>query len=165
MNTKRFFGAALLAFAAACSDAAGPLAKPTVPVTELDAARTLWKAQNLHTYAFLLQRSCFCANTDPLFVVVVKDKVAGVLDFKTMESVDPKLGQTVDDLFTFIQSAIDNQARLIRANYDEAKGFPTEIDYDGAAQIADDEVFYKITDVHPIAPPPGTSIAEFARRP
>jgi len=152
MNTKRLFGAAFLALAAACGDAASPLTKTTVPVTDLQAARQLWKAQDLHTYAFLLQRSCFCANTNPLFVVVVNDKVAGVLDFKTTESVDPKLGQTVDDLFTFIQGAIDNRARLIRANYDETKGFPTEIDYDGAAQIADDEIFYRVSDVHPIVP-------------
>ena len=165
MKTRRLFGAALLALAAACSDAAGPLTRTTVPVTELDAARELWKGQNLHTYAFLLQRSCFCGNTHPLFVVVVNDKVAGVLDFQTTESVDPTLGQTVDDLFTFIQTAIDRPARLIRANYDEVKGFPTEIDYDGAAQIADDEIFYKISDVHPISPQLPASIADLVRRP
>jgi len=165
MNTKRFFSVALVALATACSDAASPAAKTKIPVSELEAARQLWKAQNLHTYAFLLQRSCFCGNTHPLFVVVVNDKVAGVLDFQTTESVDPTLGQTVDDLFTFIQNAIDRPARLIRANYDEVKGFPTEIDYDGAAQIADDEIFYRASDVHPIAPPPGTSLSDRIRRP
>ena len=165
MNTKRIVGLALLAFSVSCNDAASPLTKTTGPVTELEAARQLWKSQQLHTYAFLLQRSCFCGNTHPLFVVVVNDKVAGVLDFQTTESVDPKLGETVDGLFTFIQTAIDRPARLIRANYDEVKGFPTEIDYDGAAQIADDEIFYKISDVHPIAPPPGTSLADLIRRP
>jgi hypothetical protein len=36
--------------------------------------------------------------------------------------------------------------------YDAAKGFPAEIDYDGAAQIADDEISYRITDVHPVTP-------------
>ena len=165
MNLRRLFSAALLALAAACSDAAGPLTKATGPAADLQSARQRWKAQDLHTYAFLLQRSCFCGNTHPLFVAVVNDKVAGVLDFQTTESVDPSLGQTVEDLFTFVQNAIDRPARLIRANYDEAKGFPTEIDYDGAAQIADDEIFYKVSDVHPIAPQSGNSIADLARRP
>ena len=164
MNTKRLISVVLLAIAASCSDAASPRTKASLPVTELNAARQLWKAQDLHTYAFLLQRSCFCGNTLPLFVVVVNDKVAGVLDFQTTEGVDIQLGQTVDDLFAFIKNAIDHQARLIRANYDVAKGFPTEIDYDGAAQIADDEIFYKISDVHPIPPPRGTSLADLARR-
>ena len=157
MNTKKLLTLTLLAFATACSDATNPAADPKIasdpPVTDLAAARQRWKAQDLHTYAFILRRSCFCGNTHPLFVAVVNDKVAGVLDFQTTESLDPTLGETVDDLFDFIQKAVDRPARLIRANYDAVKGFPTEIDYDGEAQIADDEIFYRISDVHPIAPP------------
>jgi hypothetical protein len=56
-------------------------------------------------------------------------------------------------LFTFIQNAIDGHAQMIRAEYDAAKGFPTEIDYDGAAQIADDEISFRVSDVHPVTPP------------
>jgi len=81
---------------------------------------------------------------------VLSDTVAGVLDLDTTESVDRRLGETIDGLFSFIQSAIDRPAQLIRAQYDVAKGFPTEIDYDGAAQIADDEISFRISDVHPI---------------
>src|SRR5262249_35625295 len=114
-----------------------------------------WRAQNLHTYAFTLQRGCFCANLHPLFVVVLSDTVAGVLDLETFESVDPHLGQTVDDLFDFIQNAIDRPAQLIRAEYDPLTGFPTTIDYDGAAQIADDEISFRVSDVHPITPQGG----------
>jgi len=91
-----------------------------------------------------------CGNTDRLFVVVLSDTVAGVLDLDTTESVDRRLGETIDGPFSFIQSAIDRPAQLIRAQYDVAKGFPTEIDYDGAAQIADDEISFRISDVHPI---------------
>jgi len=152
MNPIRFAGLVLFAAAIACSDATGPGAGPDAKNPDLAAAREQWRAQDLHTYAFLLQRSCFCGNTHPLFVAVLSDTVAGVLDFETFESVDPKLGKTVDGLFDVIQSAIDANARLIRATYDPAKGFPTEIDYDGSAQIADDEIFYRASDVHPITP-------------
>ena len=65
---------------------------------------------------------------------------------------DRNLGETVESLFTFIQNAIDRPAQKIRVTYDPTRGFPTEIDYDGAAQIADDEIFFRITDVHPISP-------------
>jgi hypothetical protein len=85
-------------------------------------------------------------------VVVLGDSIAGVLDLKTGEPVDRRLGETVDDLFTFIQNAIDNKAQLLRAQYDTTKGFPTQIDYDGAAQIADDEMFLRASDVHAIFP-------------
>ena len=153
MNPIRLAGLALLVVAMSCSDAVGP----GHGVTDLAAARQRWRAQNLHTYAFTIQRSCFCANIHPLYVLVLSDTVAGVLDFETGEWVDRQLGETVEGLFTFIQNAIDRPAQVIRAEYDNAKGFPTEIDYDGAAQIADDEIFYRVSDVHPV--PPLTSLS------
>src|SRR4051812_3732841 len=111
MNPSRLIGLALLVGAVSCSDAVGPQRPPT----ELEAAQQVWRAQNLHTYAFTLQRSCFCGNVHPLFVIVLSDTVAGVLDLETLEGVDRHVGETVDGLFTFIQNAIDRPARLIRA--------------------------------------------------
>jgi len=150
MNPLRFVGLASLAVAISCGDATGPGHQPTP--TDLEAARQLWLAQNLHTYAFTIQRSCFCANIHPLYVFVLSDTVAGVLDLQTGESVDRQLGETVDGLFSFVQNAIDGHAQMIRAEYDAAKGFPTEIDYDGQAQIADDEISFRVSDVHPVSP-------------
>jgi hypothetical protein len=154
MNPIRFVGFALLFVAISCSDAIGP-GRETI---DLEAARQRWRAQNLHTYAFTIQRSCFCANVHPLYVLVLNDAVAGVFDLKTGEMVDPQLGETVEDLFTFVQNAIDRPAHLIRAQYDVARGFPTEIDYDGEAQIADDEITYRVSDVHPVASLTGLSL-------
>ena len=149
MNSLRLVGVTLLGLALSCSDAVGPGRQ----TTDLEAARQLWRAQDLHTYAFTLQRSCFCANIHPLFVVVLSDTVAGVLDFEADGvTVDRHLGETVEGLFQFIQTAIDRPAQKIRVTYDPTRGFPTEIDYDGAAQIADDEIFFRVTDVHPISP-------------
>jgi hypothetical protein len=149
MNPIRLVGLALLAVGISCSDAFAP----NQDTSELQAAHDRWRAQNLHTYAFTLQRACFCGNVHPLYVLVLSDTVAGVLDLETGATVDRRLGETVEGLFTFIQNAIDRPAHLIRAKYDAAKGFPTEIDYDGAAQIADDEIFFRASDVHAIAPP------------
>jgi hypothetical protein len=148
MKPLRLAATALLFAAISCGDATGP----THSTADLDAARQRWHARNLHTYAFELQRSCFCANTHRLFVAVVDDAVTGVLDLDTGEWVDAQLGETVDELFTFIQNATDRHASLMRAEYDPEQGFPTAIDYDGAAQIADDEVSYRVSNVHPITP-------------
>jgi hypothetical protein len=155
MNPIRHAGLALLAAAISCSDATSPAHQPT----DLEAARQRWQAQNLHTYAFTLQRSCFCANIHPLYVLVLSDTVAGVIDLQTGETADRQLGETVDGLFTFVQNAIDHHAHLIRADYDDVKGFPIEIDYDGEAQVADDEIFYRVTDVHPVTPPSAPAMA------
>jgi hypothetical protein len=89
---------------------------------------------------------------------VLSDTVAGVLDFETGQWVDRQLGETVEGLFTFIQNATDRPSQLIRATYDDAKGFPAEIDYDGSAQIADDEIFYRVSDVHLVSPVTGLSL-------
>jgi hypothetical protein len=148
MNLTRLAGFALLVVATACSDSTGP----TRRITDLERARARWRAQNLHTYAFRLQRSCFCANVDPLFVAVVDDHVVGVLDLETGEYVDTRWGETVDDLFSFVETAIDQQAAVIEVRYDVVKGFPAEINYDGAAGIADDELRLSADDVHPITP-------------
>jgi hypothetical protein len=147
MNPIRVAGLALLVVATSCSDAIGPR-----PPSDLEAARQRWQAQNLHTYAFTIQRSCFCANVHPLYVLVLSDTVAGVLDLETADTVDRQLGETIEGLFNFVQNAIDGHAQMIRAECDAAKGFPTEIDYDGQAQIADDEISYRVSDVHPVTP-------------
>ena len=148
MKAMRVASLALLVLAMSCRDAVGPGGQ----ISDLETAHRRWQAQNLHTYAFTLQRSCFCANVHRLFVAVVSDAVVGVLDLDTGTFVDPALGETVEDLFTFVQNAIDNDARLIRAEYDAAKGFPAAIDFDGKAEIADDEISFRVTDVHPITP-------------
>lgn len=134
--------------ATSCTDSVAP----RFETTDLQAAHQRWRAQDLHTYAFTLQQNCFCGNIHPLYVAVVSDTIVGVLDFETGAWVDRKLGKTVDDLFAFVQSAIDRRAQRIRVEYDTARGFPRHIDYDGAAQIADDEIVYSASDVHPITP-------------
>jgi hypothetical protein len=148
MKPRRLVGLALLVLAMSCSDAVGPGGE----IKDFVQARQRWQAQNLHTYAFTFQRTCFCANVHPLFVVVLSDTVAGVFDLSTGSYVDAQFGETVDDLFFFVQDAINHHARLIRVEYDAAKGFPAEIDYDGSAQAADDEISFRISDVHLITP-------------
>jgi hypothetical protein len=154
MRSLRFAATALLFAAISCGDATGP----SRSTADLERARSRWRAQNLHTYAFELRRNCFCANTDRLYVAVVSDAVVEVLDLDTGQFVDVQLGETVDELFTFIQNAIDRPAYLIRAEYDPAQGVPTSIDYDGAAQIADDEMSIRVTNVHPIEPQTNVAI-------
>jgi hypothetical protein len=148
MHRVRLVVPALFALSISCGDTTAPARR----TSDLAAARRRWQAQNLHTYAFTLQRSCFCVNTHRLYVAVLSDSVAEVLDLDTGMMLDRQLGETVEGLFSFIQSAIDRPAYRIETTYDAAKGFPSMIVYDGSAQIADDEITYLASDVHPITP-------------
>jgi len=150
MRPTRLIGLALLPLAMSCSgDALSPEQRQ---IKDLQTAHKRWQARSLHTYAFTLQRTCFCVNVHPLYVIVLSDTVGGVFDLDTGTFVDIQFGETIEDLFTFIQNAIDHHAHVISATYDAANGFPTEIEYDGAAMIADDEISYRISDIHPITP-------------
>jgi len=153
MNPLRLAGLALFAVVMSCSDAVAP----SNQVTDLATARQRWRDQNLHSYAFTLQRTCVCTNVQPLYVLVQSDTVAGVLDFETGEWIDRRLGKTVDGLFTFIQNATELPAQRIHAVYDNARGFPTEIDYDGLALVDDDQILYRVSDVHSVPPVAGAS--------
>jgi len=148
MRHTRLAVLALAVAAISCTDATAPRPR----LADLQAARLRWRAQNLHTYAVVIQHSCFCGYVNPLYTFVLNDTVAGVMDLQTGASLDPKFSESVDDLFDFIEGAINRQAAVIRAEFDPERGFPTTIEYDGAAGIADDEIFYRITDVHPVTP-------------
>lgn len=149
MRPTRFAGLALLALAMSCGDAFSPGWRQ---ISDLETAHKRWKARNFHTYAFTLQRSCFCVSIDPLYIVVLNDRVGGVFDLRTGSFVDVQFGETIEDLFILIQNAIDHRVHVIRAEYDAVNGFPTQIDYDGSAMAADDELSVRISDVHPITP-------------
>jgi hypothetical protein len=140
----------LLAVVMSCSDNVAPQSAPRV--ANLRAAQARWRSRNLHTYAFSLRRTCFCANTHRLFVIVKDDAVVGVFDLDDGVFVDSVLGVTIEGLFSFVQHAIDRPAQKIDVQYDAAQGFPALIDYDGSAQIADDEIEYHVSDVHLITP-------------
>jgi len=141
MRPTRLAALALLIVALSCRNAVGPR-------LDFEEAYVRWRAQHLDTYAFTLQRSCFCLSVDPLYVLVLNDKVASVTDLQTGTEVDVRAGETVEDLFGFIKSAIDHHAARIDVEYDPSKGFPTSIKYDGSAQIVDDEIFYRVFDLH-----------------
>jgi hypothetical protein len=140
MMRLRAFAAALFVFAAGCGDVLSP-------GSELGVARQRWKAQNLHSYSFTLQRSCFCPSVQPLRVTVVGDSVVSVIDPATNKPVDLRSGETIDGLFRFIENAIARKAAVLEVQYDAVAGFPTRINYDGSFRVADDELTYTASNV------------------
>jgi hypothetical protein len=132
MSYHRLALIALLALAGSCSDSLSPTGKQA----ELSAARQRWTSK----YRFTMRRLCFCINTNPLEVSVAHGNVVQVYDQTQKNTVDVKLGQTVDQLFDFVDGAIRAGAATIEVTYDPVLGFPTLITYDGSVTIADDEL-------------------------
>lgn len=144
-------GILTLAVALGCSDAL------TGPQTwrELLTHRALWARNGYHSYAFTIQMSCFCGNTDVIRAYVVNDSVVAAVDFTNPDrTVDPRGVRSIPRLFDFVANAFSENASTINVSYDPQLGFPSEIDYDGRVNIADDEITFYVSDVKPFASDP-----------
>lgn len=114
---------------------------------DLLAAQARWRAQGLSSYSFRFERSCFCANRQPVVVQVRAGRVASVVGADSGAPVAAEelpLYKSVDGLFADLQAAVDQPADTIRARYDERLGFPADVYIDQSAQIADEEYGYTV---------------------
>jgi len=114
---------------------------------ELDAAIALWWNQGTADYNYYYQRSCLCMMdyTRRMLVEVRNSTVTGgyFADDGTEAPADMVDGwlQTVDDLFTTIQSAIDRQSYSTQVTYNGTFGYPMDINIDYNPMIADEELY------------------------
>lgn len=124
-------------------------------IEDLDAAQSKWTAFKATKYAFDYTYSCFCLREQlPAHIVVENNVITDVLDIDTGQ---PKLYSsgtavvdslpwgfyTVPQLFTVIEDAKNSD--VLEVTYDNASGVPLSIQIDGSTNIADDEIFYTIS--------------------
>ncbi len=126
---------------------AASCAAPTAPGEhgELVEAKARWRAQGSNSYSFELNRGCFCVLGGRRLTVTVRD--GGVVGADYLDSgggpVDTALltyVPTVPDLFDLIQDALDRKVAWFSADYDPTYGYPTRIEIDYSANVADDEI-------------------------
>lgn len=136
-----------LAALASCGGGDSPLEPGR---SDLAIARAKWVAQRPQPYAYTVRKLCFCAITGQVRVYVQGDTVVGAVALDDGgQPIDKRYVESIEGLFDFIDRAITNHAAVVRATYDPVLGYPTSIVYDGAANVADDEVSYTLTDVKP----------------
>ena len=104
-----------------------------------------WQSQNLKTYDFVFQRTCFCPreNTRPALVSVQnsqKENIRWIETYQEVEADKRAIFLDIDELFALIKSAMDQKAKTINVEYDSTYGFPTNIYIDYDENIADEEV-------------------------
>jgi len=144
LRTSRVLPLLLVALSA-CGDVFGPESRRA----ELDRNRERWRASGTASYTFVLARSCFCITevTQPARIQVRNDSVVSVTAVADGRSLDPRYFMTVNGLFDVIDQGIERGAATLRVVYDPALGYPVEIDYDGATNVADDEITYRASAV------------------
>lgn len=122
--------------------------EPSDPSPEFEVARAQWAEAGLDAYQMTLQRICFCPSPDytgPFEVVVRNGAIEGV----TLEGamVDDERGETIEALFDLIAGAYERGAEEIAVEYDAEWGYPTSIGIDYSAEIADEEIAYRVSDL------------------
>lgn len=121
-----------------------------LPEEELSVEEQKWRDQNLASYEFTLQISCFCIReyTLPKRVVVQNNEVVQVDDTPYKELNDSAI-QTIDGYFDFIRETRKQNPDEEEITYDTDLGYPTYIFFDISYQMADEEIRYTISELIP----------------
>ena len=144
---KKFLLLIMAVILAACSAAAGG--------SEYSQNREKWQDANITHYRMKLNISCFCAfrNQMPLTVEVRDGQIISMetVDGSLVLDTDPNYEffaphATIDLLFAELDAALNNGADSVTVTYDATYGFPTEIAIDYSQEIADEEMYFSITD-------------------
>jgi hypothetical protein len=121
-----------------------------LPEEELSVEEQKWRDQNLESYEFTLQISCFCIReyTLPKRVVVQNNEVVQV-DGTPYEELNDSAIQTIDGYFDFIRETRKQNPDEEEIIYDTDLGYPTSIFFDISYQMADEEIRYTISELIP----------------
>lgn len=125
------------------------------PDSLLEANRALWSSSGIHSYRYRFRWECFCT-TDYVRIVditVLNGAIVSVVDASTGSPVSPDAAahyRTIDGLFDLMRQAIDYPAASVRSAYDVKFGYPAESSIDYAAQVADDELSFRVYGLSPI---------------
>ena len=121
-----------------------------LPEEELSVEEQKWRDQNLESYEFTLQISCFCIReyTLPKRVVVQNNEVVQV-DDTPYEKLNDSAIQTIDGYFDFIRETRKQNPDEEEITYDTDLGYPTYIFFDISYQMADEEIRYTFSELIP----------------
>ncbi|MBD2413828.1 hypothetical protein FACHB389_24275 [Nostoc calcicola FACHB-389] len=116
----------------------------------LNFNRLLWNKQKISNYRYTFSNSCFCLpeSRGPVIIEVRNGQTRSIASVETGQPVqNPEFFDkynTIPKLFNVIQDAINRQAYSLNVSYSPRLGYPTQINVDYNAQIADEEIFLTI---------------------
>ncbi len=153
MRYSILIAAALALSAAACTPAAAPPPDgppPGASPAESAAAQRTWESRRPAAYAYQLELQCFCLHRGQFAVEVRDGRITSARNVSTgapAEAAQVERMVTVDGLFAAMREA-SAQGTPVRAVFDRAWGYPTEVEI---GMLADDSgTLYRITNLRPL---------------
>jgi hypothetical protein len=118
----------------------------------LEAARTQWRNEGYTDYTIVLRRSCTnCqGGTEPAAVIVRDGARVSATFVETGQPVPPgelPLYFTVNELFDFVEEAINADADEMIVSYNPLLGYPSSIFVDFVTETLNEEMAYTVTSV------------------
>jgi hypothetical protein len=131
---------------AGCSDPFG-----VRTLTELERARRRWEAWRPETYAYAVERLCFCGSKyrGPARVHVRGDSVMARVYVDSGEPVSATFAgafPSVEGLFEILVDAYERHAHAVRVTYDPESGVPVDFWIDYQEMAADEETGVRVTE-------------------
>ena len=111
----------------------------------LENAIAGWKRLGITEYSYVYSRTCECPPEwqRPVLVRVKDGEVTEATVVETGAARDITRMPTIDDLFTMIREALDEDADIIRISYDRQFYYPIDMLIDDDRNAADDELIMK----------------------
>ncbi|MBL6654792.1 MAG: hypothetical protein ISP61_01955 [Flavobacteriaceae bacterium] len=95
------------------------------------------------------QISCFCFPYEfvlPKSIKVENDKIVSIDGEDPMKTVGYESFYSINSLFNFIESKLNENPEFYEINYNKEYGYPESIYFDMSEMIADEEIGYYISD-------------------
>lgn len=118
--------------------------------SELSNAMTTWEEQEIDSYSYELQVSCFCFPdmTRRVNIVVSDGTVQSVAYVDDGEPADPSLFtaySTVENLFERLENAQSDNPATFDVTFDEQYGVPQSVFVDIDERMADEEIMFTVS--------------------
>ncbi|HEY9604053.1 MAG TPA: DUF6174 domain-containing protein [Allocoleopsis sp.] len=108
-----------------------------------------WRERNITNYRYTLRVSCFCAPEvrQPVIVEVRNGRVASIVSASTGKPVNAEFFKEYDSVpkaFNLVRDAIAKDAHRVSVTFNSTLGYPTDVNIDYSAQMADEERAFTI---------------------
>ena len=107
----------------------------------------LWESLNINDYNMTQTISCFCFPyefTQPKDIEVENNLIISIDGKNPKETIGYNSFMTINKLFDFIESKLNDQPEFYEIEYNEEYGYPETLYFDMSKMIADEEIGYNI---------------------
>lgn len=122
---------------------------------ELELNRQKWQGHDIKNYSIQENYLCFCVGLLE-WEIIVHDGMKDTLIFDTSRLSDNQTysdvfekSRSIEEAFEFIQNFDTDAVDFFEATYDSIYGYPTKIDIDYRAGLADEEIIYAYSNFSP----------------